>query len=102
MNSEDDKAQEYVEKMRSLMDLYFRDLLPVFKSGRCVDLIQDWPKSPDFYGKIPVFVCWWQGFANAPEIVKICRNSIAHIVQRCKEITRKNRPFFNKMPFCGA
>lgn len=30
----------------------------------------------DFEGKIPVWVCWWQGEENAPELVKTCLNSI--------------------------
>jgi hypothetical protein len=30
----------------------------------------------DFHEKIPIWVCWWQGYDNAPELVQMCVQSI--------------------------
>lgn len=30
----------------------------------------------DFEGKIPVWVCWWQGEAEMPELVRLCYNNL--------------------------
>lgn len=35
------------------------------------------PLKVNFYGKTPVWVCWWQGLDSAPDLVKMCIHSIA-------------------------
>lgn len=40
------------------------------------DNITPAPITIDFHNKIPVWVCWWQGFDAAPEIIRMCINSI--------------------------
>lgn len=42
----------------------------------------------DFEGKIPVWVCWWQGEDEAPELVKMCLNSIKKNVPPEKAVFR--------------
>lgn len=42
----------------------------------------------DFEGKIPVWVCWWQGEENAPELVKMCLNSIRRSIPKEKAVIR--------------
>ncbi len=34
------------------------------------------PYMGDFEGRIPVWICWWQGFESAPELVRACVDSV--------------------------
>lgn len=57
---------------------YFLFRIKYFKSPHpFVDpLINPNIPKKNFNDKIPLFILWYQGFENAPEIVKICRSSI--------------------------
>ncbi len=76
MNPEDaynqEKRKDTVEK---LLRLKIHDLLVIYLSGNHVNLVETPGKQLDFHGKIPVWVCWWQGFQNAPPLVQICKES---------------------------
>ncbi len=37
---------------------------------------EDDPYQGDFGGKIPVWICWWQGVDQAPELIRACLSSI--------------------------
>ena len=37
---------------------------------------EDDPYQGDFGGKIPVWICWWQGVDRAPELIRACLSSI--------------------------
>ena len=39
------------------------------------------PSTTEVRKKAPIFVCWWQGEENAPEIVRICIASIKRNAQ---------------------
>ncbi len=66
------KTLEYIDR---LLRIKIRDLLTIYKSGNRVNLVETAPKPLDTHGKLPVWVCWWQGFDNAPALVKTCRES---------------------------
>lgn len=51
-------------------------------------LAEDIVQRDDFDGKIPVWVCWWQGEENAPELVKVCLNSIRNNIPEDKAVFR--------------
>lgn len=51
-------------------------------------LAEDIYQKDDFEGKIPVWVCWWQGEDNLPEIVKVCLNSIQKNIPKEKAVIR--------------
>lgn len=51
-------------------------------------LTEDIVQKDDFNGKIPVWVCWWQGEENAPELVKVCINSIRNNIPKDKAVFR--------------
>ena len=51
-------------------------------------LAEDFYQKDDFEGKIPVWVCWWQGEENAPELVKTCINSIRKNIPEEKAVLR--------------
>ena len=42
----------------------------------------------DFEGKIPVWVCWWQGEEAVPELVKMCLDSIQRNIPKEKAVIR--------------
>lgn len=64
------------------------------KSGFAESFIEENPYQGDFGGKVPVWICWWQGLDEAPELVKAC---IASIERNIPEdaltvlVTMKNR-----------
>lgn len=76
MNPEDAynqaKRKDTVEK---LLRLKIHDLLTIYLSGNHVNLVEPPKKQVDLHGKLPVWVCWWQGFQDAPDLVRICRDS---------------------------
>lgn len=76
INPED--AYNQHEKMlstRKLLRLKILDLLTIYKSGNYVNLVEPVIKPIDFHEKIPVWVCWWQGFDNAPALIRLCQKS---------------------------
>lgn len=64
-----------IPPIERLIRLKIHDLLTIYHSGNIVDVTEIESKPVDFHGKLPVFVCWWQGFEKAPELVRICRES---------------------------
>ena len=58
--------------------------------------------TPGFDDKIPVFICWLQGFNNAPDLVKLCRKSVykyfdSDVYHVC-ELNDKNIHSFVQLP----
>lgn len=51
-------------------------------------LAEEFYQKDDFEGKIPVWVCWWQGEDVAPELVKACINSIRKNIPKEKAVLR--------------
>ncbi len=41
-----------------------------------------------FDGKIPVWICWWQGKEEAPELVRLCMDSIIKNIPKEKAVVR--------------
>ncbi len=71
-----DNAKKRVDKLYRWTELFLSDLTTLYQKGIHYDLADISPLDIDFNGKIPVFVCWWQGLENAPELVKKCIESI--------------------------
>lgn len=83
-----DKNVEYASKelieeaIRLIHERYYElerrigDLLSVYRQGNYLDIYEYTPCEIDFHGRIPVWICWWQGFENAPELVQMCHDSI--------------------------
>ena len=61
-----------------------RDLLTDRYSLRKMDA--DWLVAIEktFGGKIPVFIFWYQGFEEAPEIVKVCHRQLGRVLNKDK------------------
>lgn len=58
------------------VQLILKNLLEKYKAGNAYDLVDNSAFDIDFHGKIPVWICWFQGIEQAPELVKCCYDSI--------------------------
>ncbi len=70
------ESETLIEKKLKLMELSISDLLVLYKTGNPVDVFPLEVTSGSFSGKTPLWLCWFQGFENAPEIVQMCRSSL--------------------------
>ncbi|MCR4798305.1 MAG: capsular polysaccharide synthesis protein [Lachnospiraceae bacterium] len=51
------------------------DLLTLYRQGIPTDVFPYQPPQMDTDHRIPVWICWWQGFEQAPELVRMCRKN---------------------------
>ena len=97
-----ENAVRKVEMTSRMIDLYLQDVSTLTASGKMQDLVEYWPPAPDFGGRIPVFVCWWQGFDQAPDTVRLCLESIRRNIpeDRCVlcEIRAENMEQYIYLP----
>ena len=79
------KYQYVKATLKPLLQIYnsYSDSIDAVKS-----LAEDFYQKDDFEGKIPVWVCWWQGADTAPELVKICIDSIQKHIPKEKAVLR--------------
>ena len=72
-------TDEMSEKINRYMYLILIDLISKYNRGEYLELE---PVNKDIAenGRIPVWVCWWQGLDSAPDIVKRCVESIYRYV----------------------
>ena len=72
-------TEEMSEKINRYMYLILIDLISKYNRGEYLELE---PVNKDIAenGRIPVWVCWWQGLESAPDIVKRCVESIYRYV----------------------
>lgn len=70
------EAGEAVRTKRDLLKKMLNPLIYFYAAGNPVDLIPLEPHSHDFHGKLPVWVCWWQGEDAMPPIVRACFESL--------------------------
>ncbi len=86
--------QKLIPPLDRLVRLKINDLLTIYRSGNHVNVVDINPRTIDFHEKLPIFVCWWQGFENAPEVVNVCRKSweknIPEELAEIHEITLQN------------
>ena len=80
-------AVKAVEIKRKVTDLYLEKLITIYKKDRSFNIIPEPTQPRDFAGKIPVWICWWQGMDEAPEIVKVCIESIRRNMPKGAEVT---------------
>ncbi len=72
-------TEEMSEKINRYMYLILIDLISKYNRGEYLKLE---PVNKDIAtnGRMPVWVCWWQGLDSAPDIVKRCVESIYRYV----------------------
>ncbi len=81
LSAENVKKEEIRKQKTELIYKYLRtceeDLINFRKiNGFENPLCDEKECKDDFDGKIPVFICWWQGEEEMPDIVKACVNSV--------------------------
>lgn len=69
-------AEEAVVRKKEVLKKMLDPLILSYAIGNPIDLIDLKPESHDFHGKLPVWVCWWQGEDAMPDIVRACFRSL--------------------------
>ena len=63
--------------VKNYIDIILKDYIELrLNSGFSDSFAGNDPYTGDFGGKIPVWMCWWQGIDSAPELVQSCVNSV--------------------------
>lgn len=69
-------AEEAVVQKKEILKKMLKPLILSYAGNNPVDLLPLSPYPHDFHGKIPVWICWWQGEEAMPGIVKACFQSL--------------------------
>lgn len=76
-----------IRVLQDYFDLLLKDYVNLRKETGFEDsFAEEDPYCGDFGGKIPVWVCWWQGESEAPELVRACIGSIRSNLPDCAEL----------------
>ncbi len=71
-----ENAVKKVALTNRIIRLQMDDLVTLYKTGNYMDLAEIPSVWKNSEGVNPVWVCWWQGLEHAPEMVKMCVQSI--------------------------
>lgn len=77
-------AVKTIELKYKIVNVVLRNIIEKYKCGNYYDVVDNSPYDIDFGGKMPVWICWWQGLDNAPELVKKCVESVARNIDNEK------------------
>ena len=82
-------AKKKVELLCKCAKLKITPLLQLYQSGAMQGtLAPELRCRDDFEGKIPVWVCWWQGKEQMPELVQCCLNSLERNIPKETTVIR--------------
>lgn len=82
-------AQKKVELLCKCAKLKITPLLQLYQSGAMQGtLAPELRCRDDFEGKIPIWVCWWQGKEQMPELVQCCLNSLERNIPKETTVIR--------------
>lgn len=70
------EAEEAVVRKKEILKKMLYPLILSYANGTPIDLLPLEPARHDFHGKLPIWVCWWQGENSMPDIVKACFQSL--------------------------
>lgn len=85
------KEESYIEKNPDIYKNFKNKTNLIYKYIRTIEdrlvetrrqdnfsstIIDDFVCDDNFDGKIPIWICWWQGIDDLPELVKVCMDSI--------------------------
>lgn len=70
------EAEDAVVRKKAVLRKMLHPLILSYANGTPVDLLPLEPARHDFHGKLPVWICWWQGESSMPDIVKACLHSL--------------------------
>lgn len=70
-------ADKKVDLVYQYVKLKMSPILKLYQSGAMqASLAQSKICSDNFEGKLPIWICWWQGEAEMPEMVRCCYDSL--------------------------
>ncbi len=81
-------VEKGVELTYRYIKLKMEQLLRIYKSDIKETLAQPLLCKDQFEGKIPVWVCWWQGEEDMPELVRCCVDSLKRNLPQEKTVFR--------------
>lgn len=77
-------AKKRVDLMERYVRLKIHPMLQIYRGGRVLQ--EELPAASsvpdDFHGKIPVWICWWQGEREMPELIRLCVRSLKRNLPR--------------------
>ena len=72
-----ENAKKQVALVQRYVKLEMQPVINLFQSNAdASSLIPDKKCQDDFEGKVPVWMCWWQGREQMPEMIRMCYESI--------------------------
>lgn len=77
-----DHACRKLSMIQRVVELSVPDTLAKYQLPHVQSPICSEPHDIDFRGKLPVWLCWWQGYESAPEVVKLCIDSVRRNMPR--------------------
>lgn len=73
------EEKKYALLLREYIHSLLQEMSVRFASGDVFDVYQaNVASAPSFQTQIPVWICWWQGEEQMPEVVRMCVHSIRH------------------------
>ena len=82
-------AEKRVDLLYKYSKLKLEPVLQMYPSGlRTGTLADPIDCQDDFDGRIPVWVCWWQGEAEMPELIRLCMDSLKRNLPAEKAVIR--------------
>jgi len=72
-----DIGYQKIDVVQKYIDVILRDYIEYrSREGFAEGFAQDNPYGGDFDGKIPIWMCWWQGESDMPDIIRACIESV--------------------------
>lgn len=69
-------AEKRIDLIYKMVKLKMNPVIQMYRASNGGALITPFHCEDDFEGKIPVWICWWQGEDNMPELIRACVDSI--------------------------
>lgn len=96
------EEKKYSLLFRQLVHELLGELSGRYANGDFYDVVPVEEIPQDFQGRIPVWLIWWQGEEQAPEIVKLCINSLRRAIPEdladIRFITKENYLNYVRFP----
>ncbi len=88
-SSEFSHAKKRADLLYQCVRLKIRPLLELYQAGAMENgLVQPFCCKDDFEQKVPVWVCWWQGEDEMPELIRGCIGSVRKCLPKDKTVLR--------------
>lgn len=83
-----DNANKRRDLIYRYIKLKIQPVTELYHAGKTATLALPMECEDDFEGKIPVWMCWWQGENEMPEVIRLCVESIRRNLPKEKTVLR--------------